>query len=270
MEQHTHNQIITDNRFAVIPHWVIFSDISDGALRLYTVLKKYADNDTGEAFPSRTTLAANIRKKSVRSVDGYIKELKKIKALKVITRKRPGSEENWTNLYVVLTANPHTQGVVQETTPPRAADCSENNTHLPIPTSVSPVIPESQTSVAPLLPDGTQGHAQTSKGSQADPLGPTWYNSEQRQYILKLIHGTALSKAQHNTDYWDRLYDLGSALEEIFNDNEIIMWLIEDRGWEPPRKAVDKFEAAKWLNELIGTWRKELPGLSFPAEDLAA
>ena len=56
----------------------------------------------------------------------------------------------------------------------------------------------------------------------------------------------------------------------MFNDDEIIMWLIEDRGWEPPRKAADKFEAAKWLNELIGTWRKELPGLSFPAEDLAA
>ena len=126
------------------------------------------------------------------------------------------------------------------------------------------MIPEPHTSVAPLLPDGTQDHAQTSKGSQADPLGPTWYHSEQRQYILQLIRTTALSKAQHNTDYWDRLYDLGSALEEI------IMWLIEDRGWEPPRKAVDKFEAAKWLNELIGTWRKELPGLSFPAEDLAA
>jgi hypothetical protein len=46
----------------MIPHWVIMANISDGALRLYAVLMKYADNDTGTAFPARSTLARDIRK----------------------------------------------------------------------------------------------------------------------------------------------------------------------------------------------------------------
>mgnify|MGYP001945807835 CR=1 FL=1 len=54
--------ITADNRFAIIPHWVIYSNISDAALRLYAVMAKYADNATGKAWPSRGTLAKDIRK----------------------------------------------------------------------------------------------------------------------------------------------------------------------------------------------------------------
>lgn len=123
--------IVTDNRFAIVPHWVIFSGISDGALRLYTVLTKYADGHTKQAFPSRTTLAKDMGKKSVRSIDGYMRELKEIGAVTVENRKRKGSKENQTNLYIVRTVNPH---VVQNTAPPSAEDCSENYTHLSTPT----------------------------------------------------------------------------------------------------------------------------------------
>lgn len=258
-------------KFVMIPKWIMLSDLSSGAIRLYGALMSYANNETLQAFPTRKTLANDMHMKQAKSIDPYIDELKRFGALKVEKRLRKDGG-HMSSLYTLVFDDPsiEVEGVVPENGLGRGSEGTLTTLTEPTLTSVSPVIPESQTSVAPLLPDGTQGHAQTSKGSQADPLGPTWYHSEQRQYILKLIQGTALSKAQHNTDYWDRLYDLGSALEEMFNDDEIIMWLIEDRGWEPPRKAVDKFEAAKWLNELIGTWRKELPGLSFPAEDLAA
>ena len=259
--------------YAQVPKWVLRDPkLSHGAVRLYGVIMSYADNATRFAFPSRETLAANMGV-SVRSIGNYISELEDREMVKVNRRRNKRTGNYYSNSYTLVFQDP-TQDSPEETECPRRAETecplTRPTTLLTKPTSVSPLIPESETTVAPLLPDGTQGHAQTSKGSQADPLGPTWYHSEKRQYILQLIRTTALSKAQHNTDYWDRLYDLGAALEEMFNDDEIIMWLIEDRGWEPPRKAVDKFEAAKWLNELIGTWREELPRLSFPAEGLAA
>lgn len=101
-----HTAVRTDNRFSQIPHWVTESPISDGAYRLYGVLMKYAHYQTRDAYPSRATLARDVRK-SDRSVDGYIKELCAIGALKVLRRKRKGTKENYTNLYHVITANPH-------------------------------------------------------------------------------------------------------------------------------------------------------------------
>jgi len=100
----TSSGITTDNRFVIIPQWVLMSPISDGALRLYAVLMKHADNMTGEAFPSRGTLAREIGKKSVRSIDGYIKELEQLGALRVERRKK-SNLENWSNLYTVITVN---------------------------------------------------------------------------------------------------------------------------------------------------------------------
>jgi dynactin complex subunit len=101
-----HERIILDNRFSQIPHWVTFSDISDGALRLNLVLFKYASSENATAYPSRRTLTRDLRK-SVKSVDNYTKELREIGALKVIKRKRKNSKANDTNSYCLITANPH-------------------------------------------------------------------------------------------------------------------------------------------------------------------
>ena len=51
------NSITTDMKFAVVPQWVIGSQISDRAYRVYTLLCMYADNETGAAFPSYRTMA---------------------------------------------------------------------------------------------------------------------------------------------------------------------------------------------------------------------
>jgi len=60
--------------FSIIPEWVIDSGVSDKAIRLYAVLARYADNRTGEAFPSRDTLAARMSC-SAKSVDRAAQEL---------------------------------------------------------------------------------------------------------------------------------------------------------------------------------------------------
>lgn len=134
--------ITTDNKFAQIPEWVIDSEISDGALRLYAVLLRYADYRSGEAFPARKTLAVRLRKTD-RSIDTYTKELVEIGALVVTKRfldadrKRPTS-----NKYTVITANPNYVAPPSEETfaPPGEVDFSLtipsiNDTHLNAPAS---------------------------------------------------------------------------------------------------------------------------------------
>ncbi|WP_435298492.1 helix-turn-helix domain-containing protein [Timonella sp. A28] len=122
--------ITSDNRFAIIPHWVIFSPISDSALRLYAVLMKYANNETGQAWPSRKTLAKDMNK-GEKAVDRAVKELKNIGALKVAHRLDQETGEHKSNIYTVITAKP--QGVVSSVTPPTVKNDAQT-----IPTELNP------------------------------------------------------------------------------------------------------------------------------------
>jgi len=126
----TSSGITTDNRFVIIPQWVLMSPISDGALRLYAVLMKYADGGTRTAFPSRAALARDIRK-SADTVDRYIRELEELGALHVERRKK-SNNENWSNLYTVVTVNPR---VAASMRPGSRTDAAENKTHITRPTS---------------------------------------------------------------------------------------------------------------------------------------
>ena len=83
------NQHLTaELRFSIIPEWVTYADISDKALRLYSVLARFADNQTHEAFPSRETLAQKMNC-STSSVDRATEELMNIGA--VTKRQRHNS-----------------------------------------------------------------------------------------------------------------------------------------------------------------------------------
>lgn len=145
MTYRTQDQLVTDNRFAVIPHWVFCSGISSGAVHLYCILRKYADGRTNEAFPARATLARDLGKSSTRTVDKFIEELKSIGALEVIQRKRKGTEQNYTNIYKLKSDNPKVPkspevievDPVQSVAQGGAVDCAENYTHSTKPTSSS-------------------------------------------------------------------------------------------------------------------------------------
>jgi hypothetical protein len=70
--------------FAIIPEWVLLSDLSSPAMQLYGVLALYA-NAQRESFPARSTLAKKMRC-SVKSVDRRIAELVEHGALTVEAR----------------------------------------------------------------------------------------------------------------------------------------------------------------------------------------
>lgn len=90
--------ITTDIRFSIVPEQVLDADISDRAVRIYALLARYADNDTGKCFPSRETLAKRA-KCHVRSVGRAIDELIEIGAVEKNHRKDGNGFTS--NLYVV-------------------------------------------------------------------------------------------------------------------------------------------------------------------------
>lgn len=93
-------KLIADNFFAIIPEWVLYADISPQAVRLYGVLRRYADRD-GSCFPSRKRLASDLRMESTKPVDRALKELIAIGA---ITSEHRFTEHGdlQSNLYTVM------------------------------------------------------------------------------------------------------------------------------------------------------------------------
>lgn len=91
-----------DQYFAVIPEWLIFSDVSPSAFKLYAILRRHAD-DGGLAYPSRARLAA-LMPCTVRTIDRLTEELRNLGALEV--EPRWDGKRQRSNLYRVLSLPP--------------------------------------------------------------------------------------------------------------------------------------------------------------------
>jgi hypothetical protein len=74
------DSLVIEERFAIVPEWIIDSDVSDAAFHLYAVLLRYG-HSSGTRMPSRATLARRLRKRSVDSVDRAMKKLVAIGAV---------------------------------------------------------------------------------------------------------------------------------------------------------------------------------------------
>ena len=108
------DEVTTDLRFSIVPHWIIKHDISDRALRLYSVLAGFADSETNQAFPGRTRLSKELRC-SLKSVDRAVSELEGIGAVRKTQRVKDGHYQS--SLYTVIRIDP-ASGVSR----PRATD----------------------------------------------------------------------------------------------------------------------------------------------------
>ena len=90
-----------ENYFAVVPEWVLFhKELSDQAVRLYGVLRRYADQEQSEAWPSIPTLAKRMHR-SDRSVQRAMKELITYDAIVLV--REPDNARS-TNTYMVRTS----------------------------------------------------------------------------------------------------------------------------------------------------------------------
>jgi hypothetical protein len=100
-------EVRSSEYFAIIPEWVVHSDISSNAVRLYAVLNRFA-NSNGKAWPSRRTIA-EIMHTSTATVDRAKDELVEINALTVEHRTTPAGDPS-SNIYTLHTSSPMTKG----------------------------------------------------------------------------------------------------------------------------------------------------------------
>ena len=96
-------QIVSEFYFSIIPEWLISSNLSDNAIRVYTALYRFADKNDGTCYPSVATIGKKCNK-SPSSVKRGLKELKQIGAIEV--RERYIEEKGQTSNLYILKLNP--------------------------------------------------------------------------------------------------------------------------------------------------------------------
>ncbi len=103
--------LVLEDRFAVVPEWLLDAPISDCAVRLYALLLRYG-HLSGALMPSRATLARRLRKKSTDTIDRALRELVDLGAVTVLSRW--SGRERLTNAYRVRTSRPERPGTATE------------------------------------------------------------------------------------------------------------------------------------------------------------
>src|SRR5665213_4170624 len=97
-----------EDRFAIVPVWVLDAAISDAAVRLYAVLLRFGQT-SGARMPARSTLARRMHKKSTDTVDRAMRELVELGA--VVVHNRFDGGQRLTNKYLVRTSRPRDSGL---------------------------------------------------------------------------------------------------------------------------------------------------------------
>lgn len=100
-------QLVVEERFAIVPEWLLDADVGDCAVRLYAVLLRYG-NSSGARMPGRATLARRLRKRSTDTVDRAMRELVAVGAVRV--EHRYAGRQRLTNRYHVQTSRPGATG----------------------------------------------------------------------------------------------------------------------------------------------------------------
>ena len=92
-----------EDRFAIVPEWLLDADVSDAAVRLYAVLLRFGQS-SGARMPARSTLAVRMRKRSTDTIDRAMRELVELGA--VVVQHRFDGGQRLTNKYLVRTSRP--------------------------------------------------------------------------------------------------------------------------------------------------------------------
>ncbi len=109
---------VEDQPFALVPEWVIDTDVSDAAFRVYSLLLRYG-NTSGQRMPSRKLLAVRLHR-SVDAVDRAVRELVDTGLVRIEHRR--AGRRNLTNRYHLTTTDPQRDraaGVAADLPPPR-------------------------------------------------------------------------------------------------------------------------------------------------------
>jgi len=100
--EHQDAQLALEQRFAVVPEWMLDSAVSDTAFRLYAILARYG-NTSGVRMPGRALLARRLHR-SLDTVDRALEELTAAGILTIEHRTQAG--RTLTNRYHLRTHDP--------------------------------------------------------------------------------------------------------------------------------------------------------------------
>jgi len=143
-------QLALEQRFAVVPEWMLDSAVSDTAFRLYAILARYG-NTSGVRMPGRALLARRLHR-SVDTVDRALKELTAAGILTVEHRTQAG--RTLTNRYHLRTHDPD-------------GACEQGRT------AAAPAHANSHVGAADVAPGGRTGAAPWAAPLRPDPDVPT-------------------------------------------------------------------------------------------------
>lgn len=118
-------------RYSMTPLWLALNpDVGHIALRLFVILAaKYADRDDNTCFPSRRTLATDLRLAALSTVDAAIAQLKAAGALVVKHQYHPNGNFK-TSMYTLMFDDPNFDTIQVAMEPDTAADeASDPTTH---------------------------------------------------------------------------------------------------------------------------------------------
>jgi hypothetical protein len=124
--------------FSIVPEWVLDRGLSSTALKLYIVLARFADWDTGIAFPARDTLADRMGC-TEKTVDRVVKELVESECIEKWSRGRYQSAQ-----YRVFQVDPRGTKMSTEKTKmsgegTKMSSRSDKNVHLTITNEQEPL-----------------------------------------------------------------------------------------------------------------------------------
>ena len=103
-------QVTSDNYFAMIPLWVLDA-VSGNSVKLYCVLRSYADRDSETCFPSRTTLMRRCQVTQP-TLSKMMNELVDAGAL-TVERRGLLSGGYTSNFYTIISASPLVKNVAE-------------------------------------------------------------------------------------------------------------------------------------------------------------
>lgn len=105
-------KIRSEEVFAIIPEWLLYSEVSHVSIRIYGVLRRHADKETDLAFPGHAKIA-KLSHCSKASVKRALGELETAGAIRIRQRYNPATERYSTNEYLIRTRKPK-GGVVSD------------------------------------------------------------------------------------------------------------------------------------------------------------
>lgn len=232
-------------RYAMLPEWLLDAGISDKAIKLFCILAaKYADR-TGEAYPSRSTLAKDLGVVRAQTVDAALRELVAANALAVTNRKGEGGIHD-TNVYTLRFTRPAALESVEQDVAPEEG--------LPSPAASTTVDPVAVKGVAPEQGLKPEHYRTRSKEPESSAL------FEMRRTPSELVelwnhHREPGPKVQDLTDKRERLYAQALAAKPLHAEwVEAITWL-NGQPWANARGLGDH-----------ATWRATLDWLAKPGQ----